>query len=282
MQVFKYLSPVFIGVLFFSCSATQKSAAIAPVAETVWQKETLTIDGSDNDWPSELFFYNDKNLISYSVTTDRSYVYILLKTQDEQRQQQILRGGLTVLLNTHGVKDPHDAAGISFPTGNLHQKSNLLSSRPELGNNKNIALSNVQDYALFGFVSLKTIETFDYGKPNPENIEVGIGFNTSGALVYEAAIPFTALYNEHLISYPAGRDLAIGLILEEALTDQGQRNSRGGGLSIGGGIGFGSFGSGGGLGISIGSGALGGGRNRASKQIKIWKEFLVSKPPKEK
>ena len=130
-------------------SAEQSAAAVAGS----WQTNPLVIDGSDNDWAGTTLLYDQKTDISYLVTNDRAYLYVLIRTANEHTQQQILRGGLTVLLNTHGVKDEHGAAGISYPTGNLHQKNNLQSARPELNTNKNITLANAKDYSIFGFMN---------------------------------------------------------------------------------------------------------------------------------
>jgi hypothetical protein len=149
-----------------------------------------------------------------------------------------------------------------------------------LNTNKNAALANAKDYSLFGFTKVQSVENYDLGRENPDGIEVNIGLNNTGALVYEAIVPFTALFNQSGAVNAPGRDIAIGLVIDDVPGEQGQRGGRGGGVSIGGGLGFGSFGSAGGLGLSIGTGALGGGRGRqgtALKQTKIWKEFTLAK-----
>ena len=256
-------------------SAEQSAAAVAGS----WQTNPLVIDGSDNDWAGTTLLYDQKTDISYLVTNDRAYLYVLIRTANEHTQQQILRGGLTVLLNTHGVKDEHGAAGISYPTGNLHQKNNLQSARPELNTNKNITLANAKDYSIFGFMKVKSVENYDLGKENPDGIEVNIGLSGSGALVYEAIVPYTALFNQGGAVNAPGRNIAVGILIDDIPDTQGQRGGRGGGLSFGGGVGLGSFGSGAGLGLSIGTGALGGGnrQGRNLKQIKIWKEIELAK-----
>jgi hypothetical protein len=74
------------------------------------------------------------------------------------------------------------------------------------------------------------------------------------------------------------RTIALGFVLESLPEQGGSRGGRGGGVSIGGGIGMGSFGSGGGIGLSLGSGALGsiGGRKQP-KPAKIWQELLLAR-----
>lgn len=273
-----------ITCLLSACSSSRNMEQVPATATAGWQANTLVADGNDNEWIGNMAFYNEKLKMGYSITSDASTLYIRIRTTNEQTQQQILRGGLTVLINSHGVKDEHGAAGISFPTGNPGGKDNTLSGRPELSNNINIALSNVKDYSLFGFTTVKTVENYDYGRENPEHIEVGIGLNSSHALVYEAAIPFSAVYNESGAINAPGRSIAIGFVLDVAPSQQGRGNGRGSGISFGGGFGLGSFGSGGGMGLSIGTGALGGGRQGggALKQDKIWREIVLAKVPAQK
>ncbi len=265
--------------LLGACGTAKNSQQSGTAAKGAWQSNKLVIDGNDSDWTEPLRFqYNKKENFSYSVTNDQTHLYVLLRSGDENTQQRILRGGLTVLFNTHAVNDEHGAAGIVFPTGNVPRKNSPLNGRQEFSNNKHIALSNAQDYSLFGFNTVKTVENYDYGKENAEGIEVSVGLNPSGELVYEAAVPFTALFNRNSAVNQGGKSLAVGFLIDPVPVDPASRGSRGSGVSIGGGLGFGSFGSGGGIGISIGSGALGmGGRQKALKPSKIWQEIILVK-----
>lgn len=221
-----------------------------------------------------------KQNLAYSFSNDKDNLYILAATNNETTIQRILSGGLTVYLNSHGVKDEPGAAGIRFPTGNASRQANkMMNDRPEYRQNKHVALDAVQDYSLFGFNTVKTQENFDYGKQNPEGIEVSIGLNGAGELVYEAMVPLSAFLNKNDIMNAGRKSFAIGFVLEPLPPQSGSRGG-GGGVSIGGGIGMGTFGGGSGIGISIGSGALGrigGGRN--NKQVKIWREVLLAKAP---
>jgi hypothetical protein len=278
----KKLLPAIIFVLgLYACSSSKVSEQNAVAATGAWQTNMLVIDGNDSDWAGNLLFYDQKSDLGYSISSDRAYLYILLRTSNEHTQQQILRGGLTVLFNTHGVKDEHGAAGISYPTGNLHQKNSPLSGKSELNTNKNSAIANAKDYSLFGFMQVQSVGNYDIGKENAAGIEVNIGLNNSGALVYEAAVPFTALFNQSGAVNAPGRNIAVGFVIDDIPSEQGRGNGgRGGGISFGGGFGLGGFGSGGGMGLSIGTGALGGGGRQGGgglKQTRIWKEVVLAK-----
>jgi hypothetical protein len=264
-------------LLLGGCRSSRESAdSLQPSA---WQQTALTIDGSDSDWPQPLPNYDRKEKLAYAVTNDNDNLYIRLSTKDEQTQQKIIQGGLTVWLNTRGERTDQGAAGIAFPTGNTHEggKSILTAGRPEMYKNKVAALDAIKDYSLYGFTKDHDMKNYNYGDSNELGIDLKIDFNEAGALVYEAAVPLAALFNK---GKGLGKSIAVGLIIDEAPQQAARRRNGGGGVSIGGGLGMGSFGSGGGVGLSIGSGALGriGGGGGRLRQSKIWQQVTLAKP----
>ncbi len=265
--------------LLIACSSSRNVQQQEPASKGSWQANKLTIDGSDSDWTAPLLFeYNKKEKFHYAVTNDQTNLYVMLRSSDENTQQEILRGGLTVLFNTHAVNEEHGAAGIVYPTGNIPKGP--MNGRQEYNNNRHIALNNAQDYSLFGFNTVKSLENYDYGKENKEGIQVSVGMNATGELIYEAVIPFSALFNRGSAVNQGGRSLSVGFVIDPVPVDPSARGGRRGpGIGIGGGFGFGSFGSGGGLGISIGTGGgLGrGGRQRMSESTRVWREIILAK-----
>lgn len=274
----KYIASFFVVLVMISCGTARNSQQV--VAEAVnYEKEPLKIDGNNTDWQGALQFWDDKQAIAYSITNDNDWLYIRALSKNNTTIQKILRGGLTVYINHHGVTEEAGAAAISFPTGNRVKKNGvMLNDKPELQQNNHIALSQVGDYVLFGFPDIKTPENYDYGKPNPAGVELGIGLSASDELVYEARLPLASIMNRNEWLAPGRKTIAVGLVIETIPGESARRG--GGGVSIGGGIGMGSFGSGGGIGISIGSGSLGsiGGRKK-DKPVKIWKELILAKTP---
>jgi hypothetical protein len=265
-----------------ACSSSKSSQQSDLVQSVPFQRESLVANGDDVDWTKPLAYFDDKTGLSYTVSNDLENLYIIATSKNETTIQRVLRGGLTVMINSHGVKEESGAAGIVFPTGNRVQKGDkMLNDRPELQQNKHVALDAVQDYALFGFHDVKTPENFDYGKRNPANIELGIGLNNANELVYEVMVPLSSFLNKNEMINLNRKSIAVEFVLDNIPGQSNGRSGGGGGLSIGGGLGFGSFGSGGGMGISIGSGSLGriGGGNRQGKPTKFWKELLLAKAP---
>jgi hypothetical protein len=246
----------------------------------LFQQDSLSIDGDNTDWKGALAHYDNKLDAAYSITNDATGLYIRLMTKNNATMQRILRGGLTVYINQHGVQETAGAAGISFPTGNRVKKgAQLLNEHPELEQSNKAALSAVQDYSLFGFSADKTPQNYDYGKPNPEGIQLAVGITASQELVYEGKVPFAAFQPGTDLSHWVNRSLSVGLMLE-TIPGEDMRRNGGGGLSIGGGLGFGSFGYGGsGMGISIGSGSLGRiGGGKKQKANMLWQDVIPARP----
>lgn len=268
-------------IFLAACGSSKSSQQTDLVQPIRWQKDSLAINGDDADWIKPYLMLDEKLGLSYAVTNDTENLYILATTNNNATIQRILRGGLTVYINTHGVRDEAGTAGISFPTGNRVQKDGrMLNDRPELQQNNHVALSSVEDYSLFGFHETKTPGNFDYGKNNPDGIVLGIGLNPANELVYEAMIPLNSFLNRSEVVNLNRKNLSLEFVVENIPGQGGSRGGGGGGVSVGGGLGFGSFGSGGGLGLSIGTGSLGrigGNGNRLGKPTKIWKDLTFAK-----
>lgn len=282
---FRWLIAITFPLLLIGACRTTKVDK-NPAISGIWQNNPIIIDGKDSDWIKPLAYTDTKEKLNYCITNDRENIYILLSTKNEQEQQKILEGGMTVWINKQGEKNEEGAAGIAFPTGSRRRDEGIMRGRPELYQEKKMMLAELKDYILLGFDKNKAVENYDYGKISEEGVDVRIDFNATGELVYEALVPLSAVYAKNSSHNYGGRNIAVGFYIEGLLPQQGQgrRGGGGGGLSIGGGLGMGSFGGGSGLGLSIGSGSLarigGGGRDQQlNKLSKIWKEVSLAKPP---
>ncbi|MDB5210789.1 MAG: hypothetical protein JWQ30_1616 [Sediminibacterium sp.] len=266
-------------VVFASCSSSKNSQQ-SGIAELIpWQKDSLVIDGNDGDWTGPLPYRDEKEGLLYAVSNDNDNLYIRATTQNDATILKILRGGLTVYINSHGVKEEPGAAGISFPTGNrVNKDGKLLNDRPELQHDKRIGLGAVQDYSIFGFNVIKSPENFDYGKSNPEGIQLAVGLNAANDLVYEAMIPLRSFLTRGAMVNLGRKNFAVGLVLENIPAEADRQGNSG--VSVGGGVGLSSYGGGGSVCFSIGSDALTNLFSRKKpKPYKIWREFLFTNEP---
>jgi len=285
-----------IGVLMVfsgltSCHSSRESQGQNQPADPsnggTWQRQPLTIDGSDKDWTKPLPYTVKSEQLNYAVTNDGQNLYILMSTHSPQEAQKIVQGGMTVWVNTKADKSFAGAMGIGYPldTRNDRDRNLMEEAQPGRRNHKPVTLEDKKEYALYGFDNSQTIPTYTYADTNSQGIQMRMDYNDAGDLVYEASIPLQSLYPGHsaTASY-ASKTVAVGFIIEGLLpgTNVPGGGSGGGGptVGVGGGLGFGSFGSGGGLGISIGTGTLlggGGGRNKQLfRQSEVWQVVQLS------
>lgn len=269
--------------LHYGCGSSKASQQSAPAAErSSWQQQPLVIDGDDSDWVKPLTYFARKEKFAYSISNDSSNLYILLSTKEAQTQQKILRGGLTVYINTQAEMNDHNAASIGFPTGvGSHRGKGILTAgKPEVYN-RVAELDDLKDYSLSGFNKNYDINYYDYGKSNDAGVEVKLNFNSADELIYEAKVPLASVYASNSKTPGLGKTVAVGFYIDGIPPRPGERGGRGGGVSIGGGLGVGSFGGyGSGVGLSIGSGSLGrigGGKNAKFQQSKTWQLVSLGK-----
>lgn len=254
---------------------------------TQWQQTPVIIDGNDSDWVKPLRYYAQKEKLAYNITSDSANVYVQMTSKDEETQEKIIKGGLTVWFNSHAEMSEERAAGISFPTGSegLRRDGAPISGKAASANQS--GLPGLDSYRLFSFSSPTAIDNYQAGQVSDEGVEVGLNFNAAGDLVYEAKVPLKVLYPKVSSGVYANRNLAVGFYIEGILPQRGERGSGrggGGGISIGGGFGMGSFG-GSGMGVSIGSGSLGrigggGGGGKKAKQTRVWQTVYLAKAPR--
>ncbi len=264
-------------LMIVACGTSNSAQQSNSVAVLHWQHDTLSINGDDGDWIKPLTYQDEQMGLQYSITNDLDNLYIMLNSNNSNTIQRILRAGLTVYINTPGVKQASGSAAISFPTGNRVVKDGkMLNDKQELLQNNRMALTNVEDYSLFGFKQIKIVENYDYGKPNKAGVELAIGINSYKELVYEVSIPLLSILSANEINTLTRNSMAIGMLIESLPELAGNGSGNGSGVSVGVGMGMGTYGSGGGIGISFGA-PIGGGRKNMDKPAKLWKEITLSK-----
>jgi hypothetical protein len=257
--------------------------------DATWQRQPLVIDGYDGEWLKPLPYYDKKEKIGYAVSNDKNNLYIMLSAKGTDEQQKILEGGLTVWINNQAEKANSEAIGIGYPTGHKPSRESAImnQARPDLfPEKKNSMEDDLAAYTLYGFSKDETVQNYSSGQSNPEGVQVKIGFNTLGELIYEAMIPLSSVYPQNSSGNFTGKSIAVGFFVEGLPPGEGGRRGggRGGsGVSFGGGVGMGSFGSGMGMGMSFSPGAFGGrGGSNADKQLyeqtQLWQVVSLARP----
>jgi len=257
-----------------------------------WQSEPIVIDGDSKDWPSPYPNYDAKAMVAYATSNDRRNLYITMETGDEMTQMKILKQGMTVSIDTNGKKDAEFS--ISYPLQNDNEPMDVgkagygvkkgeqqhsLEKKMEQRISKNA--EGATQLSLDGFKGCNG--GFMTTQTNPCGIKVIAKIDEYKELVWEAVIPFKALYNKDSLSEAdAGRPISVCFAVK-GFKHPESKSSDGGGGGTGTGTGMNSSMRGGGGGMG-GGGRGGHGAGRGStdnpmqhlyESTKTWKHFGI-------
>jgi hypothetical protein len=220
----KYLLfTVLICVVATSCHSSKHASKSNGMPGT-WQAQPIVIDADSKDWPSPYPNYDSKSLIGYATSNDKRYLYVTMETGDEYAEMKILKAGMSVWIDTNGGKDQSftiqyplpDDGGESFDMdrsgkdkrrGGGTGYDSKLRSQDFYAKAKRAASSAAQmtiegaPYCSGGFAITQN---------NPCGIMVRIGIDEYKELIWEAAIPFKAIYGKDSLSKgDAGRPISV-------------------------------------------------------------------------
>ncbi|WP_406827138.1 hypothetical protein [Pedobacter sp. KACC 23697] len=253
------------------------------VEENIRMVKPFKADGIPNEWNEPLNQYNDATKLAFALANDDKNLYIIIESLDPQTTFSVLRGGITLNINTEGKKK--DGMKLTFPLmerppmpkdGEAHH---ALSSDQEMhdfaATNKSIRVS--------GF---KNIADGELPAINQDGIETGMSIHPNRDLIYELSIPLAQLQ--------VGLDLKKTIVYNIKINEPGKSGfkreaspeggNRSGGRSGGrGGLGAGGMGTGGRGGMG-GGGRMGGGGQRpmpgaeySTKSADFWIKYKLAK-----
>ena len=151
----------------------------------------ITINGMADEWGDNLPFTNDKAKLNYTISNDKTNLYLVVKTKDAAKQSDILGSGITFSVNTKGKKST--TYSITFParvpkedpTGYIHLDPTQTQEKAVQTKYKKIKPEGFKD-----------IKDEQLGTSNAYGIQVAIGYDDAGNLVYEESIPLTLFHVE--------------------------------------------------------------------------------------
>jgi len=244
-----------------SCNSSKHAGKKGGMPGT-WQATPIVIDADSKDWPSPYPNYDSKALIGYATSNDKRYLYITMETGDENTEMKVLKEGVTVIIDTTGGKE--QTLAIHYPLPDE-------SEEPfEVDNNRKTAYSikgikgdlSQKIKRTAADASQMTIEGrtlcsggFAITQNNPCGIKVKIGVDEYKELIWEAAIPFSAIYGKDtLTKADAGRAISVCYAIKGFKKPKTNNSDNGSsGMGQGGGQGMG------------GGGRMGGGGGRGNK-----------------
>jgi hypothetical protein len=255
--IVRTISIVFLMYSAISCKSPSKLEQDKAASFMPWQVKPIIVDGNNEDWNLPYTYSDNKVKIEYSFSNDSENLYISLKTSDRMTGLKILDAGMQVWIDCTGKKDK--TTGIVNPLENAEP---VIPGKGSMGQNGSSNNGNAQalqklissagDFSLMGFNGCDG--SYSVSQKNSCDIQVKIGMNKNGELVWEAAVPFKSFPNAAISKARTGQ--AIGIDFEINALQKFDKSSMAQGGGQGGGVGGGHGGMGGGR---RGGGGPGGG-----------------------
>lgn len=194
--------------LLLSCGGTKHGRSVTVMPGT-WQATPIEINGDCTDWPSPYPNYDAKSMVAYATSNDGENLYITMQTGDPLTQIKILKQGMTVSVDTGGKKET--PFNINYPLQNQDDLSELFSQSDDKVNkdgSKQLSrkfeqkmrksAESCNQFSVDGFGKCSGVymvsQTISCG------IRVHISIDEYKQLVWEAVIPFKALYGRDQLS----------------------------------------------------------------------------------
>ena len=216
LTAFIAFTPLLISV---SCNNSRHSGKSRASLPGTWQTQPIIVDGDSKDWPSPYPNYDSKAMVAYATSNDKENLYITMETGDPMTQLKILKQGMTVSIDTNGRKDPE--FNINYPLQNDDDpldmvnkgsgakqtgKAHSMDKQIEKNVNKNAESAN--QFSLEGFKNCNG--GFMINQNIPCGIKVKVRMDEYKELVWEAVIPFKAIYNKtEITAADAGKPISV-------------------------------------------------------------------------
>jgi len=269
----------------FSIMLVGFSVKAQEVEENIRMVKSFKADGVSNEWNEPLNQYNDATKLAFALANDDKNLYIIIESLDPQTTFSVLRGGITLNINTEGKKK--DGMKLTFPLmerppmpkeGEEHREHTPLS--PD-GTTPDPVMMN-KSIRVFGF---KNIADGELPAMNQDGIETGMSIHPNRDLIYELSIPLAQLQ----VGLDLKRPLVYNIKINEPNKSGFKREARpeganGGKGRSGGRGGMRGGGMGGGGRGGMGGGRMGGGGQRppeggesAAKSSDFWIKYKLVK-----
>ncbi len=217
------------------------------VYQSAWQSKPVVADGIANEWKIPLRFYDPETKLNYTVSNDKENLYLCIRASDEGTQVKIMRAGMQLWIDTT-IKD-NKKMGIIFPMPRVGKNGGGEKNRDRSysGSSGTGDVPNAESVHASFLAQATEMQITGFKPPiggiiplvNTYGIKIGMAWDSSDILIYEAIIPFKTFCSS---LGDSTKTFALGIFLN-ALPSQG--NSTGGHQDGGGHGGGGGMGGGG-------------------------------------
>lgn len=249
-------SLMFTALIGFSGSSAYAQKNDADV--NIWMKSPVVVDGHSDEWHEPLNNFNSDTKLAFALGNDDKNLYLVIESLDEVTTGKLIRGGLTLNINTAGKKK--DGIKLDFlgmreqppqPNGQSNDSVAHLHD-----SNSGAHEAGVKVITVSGF---KNIPDGALLLPNDFGIQVAAAFNQRRDYICELEIPLAQLNLTGKEAKGIAYQIKINTAGHFAHNHEGGEKGEAGGMSHGGGMGGGKGGRGGGGMSGAGMGGHGGG-----------------------
>jgi uncharacterized membrane protein YgcG len=276
-----------------SCGSTKHSHKSIAALPGTYQSTPIVIDGDSKDWPSPYPNYDAKGMVAYATSNDKENLYITMETGDELTETKILKQGMIVSIDTAGKKSPqfninyplpNDSDPLEIPKGAKDPTSQqALHMGSMLDKQVDKATQDANQYSLDGFGTCNG--GFMISQTSPCGIKVRVRIDEYKEMVWEAVVPFKAIYNkDQITAADLGKPISVCFAIKGFKKESKSVENSNGGMNQTGTGGMGGGGRGGGMGG--GGNSRGGGRSAVANPMdhlyentKTWKIFGLAYQP---
>lgn len=170
------------------------------------------IDGDSQEWGDTLSYYSSRDKIHYTLANDKDNLYLVLKTNDQAQEGNILGAGLTFSIDTRGRRRP--TYSVTFPAGGTNDAESYVRLDPMTAKLK----AQITRFKKIGVDGFKDINDSQLLATNPNGIQVAISFDANNYLVYEEAIPL-ALFHADAANTEWAFDIKLNALQNASSTD---------------------------------------------------------------
>jgi hypothetical protein len=240
------LSLLFVGAGISQTFAQDKLKAVqegSTLAAT-----NVKIDGNITEWAGDFKAYNKSVKLFYTLSNDDKYLYLVTKSTDQVNNTKIAAGGITLNINTANKKSDKDAFSITYPVvarggrggfgggrggrfggGNRNGGVPLSDSAAKAATDEahKQFIASAKEIKVLGFKDITDTLISIY---NEYSIKSMVGYDETGAMVCEFAIPLKALG----LSAAVPKEFSYQILLNGLQLPNGGfgRGGRGGGAGI--------------------------------------------------
>ncbi len=164
-------------ILFAGTTANAQTLALKSAPATV------KIDGAVSEWQGYQENENEKSKVKYIISNDKDNLYIVLRTKDRKKQQNILGAGVTFSIDTKGKKK--ETFRVTYPQPDMNDLSEF-EHLDEANFKMRLAANEFKKISLAGFQGFPMLLG---AHKNDQGVFAAISYTADGEMIYEEVIP---------------------------------------------------------------------------------------------